>query len=146
MQARHEGPNRVASSASNTMVFSRSIGTSYLAAALGRSDRLRVCEASSFVVHIGRALAIQGNAGGRQRPARHRPSGLCKAARWEFCVAVIYWCGSGVCYEFRFQRAQTTVVERSPFLRGDTGWRGGNFDWFFKKANFQKTLEGNYDN
>lgn len=37
-------------------------------------------------------------------------------------------------------------IERSPFLRGDTGWRGGNFDWFFKKANFQKTLEGNYDN
>lgn len=36
-------------------------------------------------------------------------------------------------------------IERSPFLRGDTGWRGGNFDWFFKKANFQKTLEGNYD-
>lgn len=36
-------------------------------------------------------------------------------------------------------------IERSPFLRGDTGWRGGTFDWFFKKANFQKTLEGNYD-
>ena len=36
-------------------------------------------------------------------------------------------------------------VERSPFLRGDTGWRGCNFDWIFKKANFQKILEGNYD-
>lgn len=36
-------------------------------------------------------------------------------------------------------------IERSPFLRGDTGWRGCNFDWVFKKANFQKILEGNYD-
>lgn len=36
-------------------------------------------------------------------------------------------------------------LERSPFLRGDTGWRGCNFDWVFKKANFQKVLEGNYD-
>lgn len=33
----------------------------------------------------------------------------------------------------------------SPFLRGDTGWRGCTFDWIFKKANFQKVLEGNYD-
>lgn len=38
-------------------------------------------------------------------------------------------------------------IERSPFLRGDTNkWRGATFDWVFKKANFQKTLEGNYDN
>ncbi len=38
-------------------------------------------------------------------------------------------------------------VERSPFLRGETAnWpRGATFDWIFKKANFQKTLEGNYD-
>jgi hypothetical protein len=37
-------------------------------------------------------------------------------------------------------------IERSPFLRGDTpNWRGATFDWIFKKANFQKTLEGNYD-
>jgi uncharacterized protein YdaU (DUF1376 family) len=36
-------------------------------------------------------------------------------------------------------------IEMSPFLRGDTGWRGGNFDWVFKRANFQKILEGNYD-
>jgi hypothetical protein len=37
-------------------------------------------------------------------------------------------------------------VERSPFLRGDTGgWRGCTFDWIMKKSNFQKTLEGNYD-
>lgn len=36
-------------------------------------------------------------------------------------------------------------VERSKFLRGDTGWRGCGFDWVFKKANFQKILEGNYD-
>lgn len=33
----------------------------------------------------------------------------------------------------------------SPFLRGDTGWKGCTFDWVFKKANFQKILEGNYD-
>jgi len=36
-------------------------------------------------------------------------------------------------------------IERSPFLRGDTGWHGCNFDWVFKRANFQKILEGNYD-
>jgi hypothetical protein len=36
-------------------------------------------------------------------------------------------------------------IERSPFLRGDTGWNRCNFDWIFKKANFQKALEGNYD-
>lgn len=36
-------------------------------------------------------------------------------------------------------------IERSAFLRGDTGWSGCNFDWVFKKANFQKILEGNYD-
>jgi hypothetical protein len=39
-------------------------------------------------------------------------------------------------------------IERSAFLRGETqGWpRGATFDWTFKKANFQKILEGNYDN
>lgn len=36
-------------------------------------------------------------------------------------------------------------IERSRFLRGDTGWRGCTFDWVFKKANFQKIVEGNYD-
>lgn len=36
-------------------------------------------------------------------------------------------------------------IEASPFLRGDTGWKGGNFDWVFKKGNFQKIIEGNYD-
>lgn len=36
-------------------------------------------------------------------------------------------------------------IERSPFLRGDTGWKGCGFDWIFKKANFQKILEGNYN-
>ncbi len=36
-------------------------------------------------------------------------------------------------------------IERSPFLRGDTGWHGCNFDWVFKRANFQKIIEGNYD-
>ena len=35
-------------------------------------------------------------------------------------------------------------VERSPFLRGDRGWHGCNFDWVTKKTNFQKILEGNY--
>jgi hypothetical protein len=33
----------------------------------------------------------------------------------------------------------------SPFLRGDRGRTPLTFDWLFKKANFQKTLEGNYD-
>lgn len=37
-------------------------------------------------------------------------------------------------------------IERSPFLRGDNGWRGCTFDWVLKKQNFQKILEGNYDN
>jgi hypothetical protein len=36
-------------------------------------------------------------------------------------------------------------IEKSKFLRGDTGWRGCRFDWVFKKANFQKIIEGNYD-
>lgn len=36
-------------------------------------------------------------------------------------------------------------IERSAFLRGDTGWRGCTFDWVFKRANFQKIVEGNYD-
>lgn len=36
-------------------------------------------------------------------------------------------------------------VAASPFLRGDRNWRGATFDWVMKKANFQKILEGNYD-
>ena len=36
-------------------------------------------------------------------------------------------------------------VERSPFLRGDTGKNFCTFDWLTKKANFQKILEGNYN-
>lgn len=36
-------------------------------------------------------------------------------------------------------------IERSPFLRGDAGWKGCTFDWVFKKGNFQKILEGNYN-
>ena len=36
-------------------------------------------------------------------------------------------------------------IERSGFLRGDTGWHGCTFDWMTKKANFQKILEGNYE-
>jgi hypothetical protein len=36
-------------------------------------------------------------------------------------------------------------VETSPFLRGDRGWHGCTFDWVTKKANFQKVLEGNYN-
>ena len=35
-------------------------------------------------------------------------------------------------------------IERSPFLRGDTGKHFCTFDWATKKANFQKILEGNY--
>lgn len=41
--------------------------------------------------------------------------------------------------------AVIAAIRRSPFLRGETGWRGCTFDWVFKKANFQKILEGNYD-
>ena len=37
------------------------------------------------------------------------------------------------------------AVERSAFLRGDTGWRGCTFNWVFKRGNFQKILEGNYN-
>ena len=33
----------------------------------------------------------------------------------------------------------------SPFLRGDRGRSPLNVDWLFKKGNFQKVLEGNYD-
>lgn len=36
-------------------------------------------------------------------------------------------------------------VAASPFLRGDRNWRGATFDWVMKKGNFQKILEGNYD-
>ena len=36
-------------------------------------------------------------------------------------------------------------IKLSPFLRGDAGWRGCTFDWVFKKSNFQKILEGNYN-
>ena len=36
-------------------------------------------------------------------------------------------------------------IERSPFLRGETQWKGCTFDWVFKKGNFQKILEGNYN-
>lgn len=36
-------------------------------------------------------------------------------------------------------------IRGSPFLRGDARWQGVTFDWVFKKANFQKILEGNYD-
>lgn len=36
-------------------------------------------------------------------------------------------------------------IERSPFLRGEQGWKGCTFDWVFKKGNFQKILEGNYN-
>jgi hypothetical protein len=36
-------------------------------------------------------------------------------------------------------------VEASPFLRGERKWAGATFDWTMKRANFQKILEGNYD-
>jgi hypothetical protein len=36
-------------------------------------------------------------------------------------------------------------IEGSAFLRGDVGSLHLTFDWVFKKANFQKILEGNYD-
>jgi hypothetical protein len=37
------------------------------------------------------------------------------------------------------------AIEASAFLRGDTGWRGCSFNWVFKRGNFQKILEGNYN-
>jgi hypothetical protein len=36
-------------------------------------------------------------------------------------------------------------VESSPFLRGERKWTGATFDWVMKRANFQKIIEGNYD-
>lgn len=36
-------------------------------------------------------------------------------------------------------------VEKSPFLRGERKWSGATFDWIMERKNFQKTLEGNYD-
>jgi hypothetical protein len=36
-------------------------------------------------------------------------------------------------------------IQRSPFLRGDRKWKGATFDWALKRENFQKILEGNYN-
>jgi hypothetical protein len=36
-------------------------------------------------------------------------------------------------------------IRASPFLRGEKRWSGVTFDWVTKKANFQKVLEGNYN-
>lgn len=36
-------------------------------------------------------------------------------------------------------------IRGSPFLRGDKQWQGCTFDWVTRKANFQKILEGNYN-
>lgn len=36
-------------------------------------------------------------------------------------------------------------IKASAFLRGDKNWKGATFDWTMKKANFQKIIEGNYD-
>ena len=41
----------------------------------------------------------------------------------------------------------TEAIDRircSPFLRGERKWSGVTFDWFIKKSNFLKILEGNY--
>lgn len=35
-------------------------------------------------------------------------------------------------------------IRASPFLRGEKKWSGVTFDWFIKKSNFLKILEGNY--
>jgi predicted transcriptional regulator len=38
-------------------------------------------------------------------------------------------------------------ASKSDFLSGRNGsWKGCNFDWLMKQANFVKTIEGNYDN
>lgn len=38
-----------------------------------------------------------------------------------------------------------TKIRGSPFLRGDKGSTPCTFDWIIKPANFQKIVEGNYD-
>lgn len=48
-------------------------------------------------------------------------------------------------YTLEEWREMLASVERSAFLRGETGWHGFSFDWMVKKANFQKILEGNYN-
>lgn len=44
-------------------------------------------------------------------------------------------------------REMLAKVEASPFLQGrnDKGWRPG-IDWFLEPLNFEKVLDGNYDN
>ena len=38
-------------------------------------------------------------------------------------------------------------VEKSDFLSGRAGkWQGCSFDWILKPGNWQKIIEGNYDN
>ena len=38
-------------------------------------------------------------------------------------------------------------IDRSDFLSGRDGkWRGCSFDWILKPANWQKIMEGNYEN
>lgn len=55
----------------------------------------------------------------------------------------------GRCNQYSLDDFQTVFARcrGSPFLRGDSN--GGrtplSFDWLMKKANFQKTLEGNYE-
>ena len=51
------------------------------------------------------------------------------------------------CAEFTLDEWRETIVNirGSPFLRGDSGWNGFAFDWWIKKANFTKILEGNYN-
>jgi hypothetical protein len=48
-------------------------------------------------------------------------------------------------YDLDAFRAVFGKVEASAFLRGELRWKGATFDWLMKKANFQKVLEGNYD-
>lgn len=48
-------------------------------------------------------------------------------------------------YSLADWQAVLGAVDRSSFLRGETGWHGFTFDWMTKKGNFQKILEGNYD-
>lgn len=51
------------------------------------------------------------------------------------------------CAEFTITEWRETItnIRGSPFLRGNTGWQGFGFDWWIKKSNFLKILEGNYN-
>lgn len=48
-------------------------------------------------------------------------------------------------YSLEDFEAVFAAIDQSPLLRGDRGTWGCTFDWMIKKSNFQKIMEGNYD-